>query len=206
MSTFMFYVIKRLLDKKASNQYTATDVTVTIGKSSYQLDNDGLLCRFDRTVARKYVLSGKSTIHLIDPDTTTSMLIEEEKSFAVFFASPPHSNIEPYQPRKMLKLYMPTWDKEELMECCKCLRVSEDEEDEEEEKEEKKWREEEHMGYYKKWGGILLNEINGTCGYEIEMTKNNFPTISNWNVCYIIKSDDRVVSVDNIYTLSYCWP
>ena len=71
------------------------------------------------------------------------MFIEEEKAFTVFFTST-RSNIGPYQPRKMLTLYMPTWDWEELKECCECLE----------------WNEEQHMDYYEKWGEIILNEYS----------------------------------------------
>ena len=136
----MFYVIRKLRDEKA------LDIVVTIGKYSYRLcrwyNRLGVYdCVFYKTHDNS--LSKESTIHLIDPDTTTSMFIEEEKAFTVFFTST-RSNIEPYQPRKMLTLYMPTWDKEELKECCECLE----------------WNEEQHMDYYEKWGGIILNEYS----------------------------------------------
>ena len=158
-STFMFYVIRKLRDEKA------LDIVVTIGKL-YRLcrwynNRLGLYDRvFDKTHNKKHSLSKESTIHLIDPDTTTSMFIEEEKAFTVFFTST-HSNIEPYQLRKMLTLYMPTWDKEELKECCEYLE----------------WNEEQHMDYYEKWGGIILNEysafkMEGQLCYNLKLAED----------------------------------
>ena len=125
-SVFLCYVAERLREENI-------DFVITIQSTWYNSKYEQQDCS---------LLKGhlqKSVVHLIDPEGKPVPFLDQHEAFAVFFASPTITNIEPYHKKNLVCLFMPLWTRDEMQRCCDTLQLEFD------------------AKIFEKWGGVFID-------------------------------------------------
>ena len=84
----------------------------------------------------------RSVVHLIDPGDNPPILgLQRHEAFAIFFASPTISNINPYHQKELCTLFMPLWSRNEMEDCCTTLETPFNED------------------IFNRWGGVFIDSF-----------------------------------------------
>ena len=87
-------------------------------------------------------LKNRSVVHLIDPGDNPPILgLQRHEAFAIFFASPTISNINPYHQKELCTLFMPLWSRNEMEDCCTTLETPFNED------------------IFNRWGGVFIDSF-----------------------------------------------
>ena len=152
-STFLLYVLKRIIDD--INPMPLLIVT----RSSKSFLYDDKRNTFDRTDLASIddldeADKGHRAIHLVDPTHHPEPGFVEHYGLVIFFASPTLSNVDPYHSKKLMMLYMPVWDKDEMLQAIRYLD----------------WDPDKSLQNFNIWGGVVLSGF-GSSTMESELDR-----------------------------------